>query len=197
MATARQRRYERRPRRRSGGCFEKLLVVVWIVVIFIAVYLLLVRPLISTYIGGQILEQVAGTEQLDQVSQTIPDVVSALPLGQLVISEQQANEFAQSNSTLMQQIDALEVHFVPGQVQADLVVRGLSNQITFGLEARNGKVEVVDPRIDGPLEALIAPEQLISGLTDRFNQELAAQGKLPASILIEQEQIVIMLTATP
>jgi hypothetical protein len=197
MATARQRRYERRPRRRSGGCFEKLLVVVWIVVIFIAVYLLLVRPLISTYIGGQILEQVAGTQQLDQVSQTIPDVVSALPLGQLVISEQQANEFAQSNSTLMQQIDALEVHFVPGQVQADLVIRGLSNQITFGLEARNGKVEVVDPRINGPLEALIAPEQLISGLTDRFNQELAAQGKLPASILIEQEQIVIMLTATP
>jgi hypothetical protein len=197
MATARQRRYERRPRRRSGGCFEKLLVVVWIVVIFIAVYLLLVRPLISTYIGGQILEQVAGTQQLDQVSQTIPDVVSALPLGQLVISEQQANEFAQSNSTLMQQIDALEVHFVPGQVQADLVVRGLRNQITFGLEARNGKVEVVDPRINGPLEALIAPEQLISGLTDRFNQELAAQGKLPASILIEQEQIVIMLTATP
>lgn len=197
MATARQRRYERRPRRRSGGCFEKLLVVVWIVVIFIAVYLLLVRPLISTYIGGQILEQVAGSDQIDQAARTIPDVVSALPLGQMVISEQQANDFAQSNSTLMQQIDNLEVHFVPGQVQADLVVRGLRNQITFGLEARNGRVEVIDPRINGPLEALIAPEQLISGLTDRLNQELAAQGKLPASIQIEQEQIVIMLAAAP
>ena len=57
--------------------------------------------------------------------------------------------------------------------------------------------EVAAARKARPLEALIAPEQLISGLTDRFNQELAAQGKLPASILIEQEQIVIMLTATP
>lgn len=178
------------PRRRS--CLSRVVVLVWLAVAVVGCYVLLLRPYISSYIGQQLAEQAVGSTAPDAAA-ALPTVVAALPPGQFTVSEQQANDFLQDNSAGVPQVESVTIHFVPGQVQADVRAAGTNNRVTMGLAVQNGRIVVVDPRIDGPLEAFVAPEQLVDRLATRLNNELAAQGKPPTEVRIEQGRIVVTL----
>lgn len=184
------------PRRRRG-CLGTIVVLVWVAVAVVIAYILLIRPYVSAYIGDQLAERFGGPDAgvgLPAGSEAaLPTIVAALPPGQFTVTEGQANDYLQTNATGVSQVESVQVHFVPGQIQADVRAAGTNNRVTLGLAVTNGKIVVVDPRINGPLEAFVAPEQLVAGLTTRLNNELAAQGKPPTEVRIEEGQIVVVL----
>jgi hypothetical protein len=166
---------------------------VWVAVLVVACYGFVLRPYISRQIGEEVGGQFGGAqEQIEsQATQVLPDIVAALPPGEIVVTEQQANEYLAANPGSYAPLDAITVRIVPGEVQADLQAQGLNSRAAVGLEARDGQVVAVNPRLDGPLGLAISAEELARSLFDQLNRQLAAQGKSAQDVRVEQGRVVV------
>lgn len=193
-------RYERKNerRRRGNGCLVGLVAVVWVVLIALLVYRFWLRPQVSQYIGGQLADQLRGNAggQLNQELQqgaaaTLPTAIAALPSGELRITEAQANDYLAARAGSLKPIDAADVHFVPGQVQANLHALGTTSTAKMGLAVQNNRIIAVDPQLDGPLGQFIALPELTRSLEQQLNDQLALQGRSITAVRVEQGAIVI------
>jgi hypothetical protein len=189
-------RTRRPPPRRRNGCLVGLVTLIWIVLALVLGYQYFLRGRISQEIGSQIGQQVAPspTERAqagaDQREARLPTAVAALPNGQIVITEAQANEFLSSNSAELAPLERLQVRFVPGEIQADLSAYGISSTAYTGLAIQGGRIVTVQPRIEGPLAAAIDLHSLVDPLESRLNELLAEQGRRISDVRIDQGQLV-------
>jgi hypothetical protein len=167
-------------------------VLAWAAIILVALFYFVARPLIGGYVarqvGGDAQGQLAGTAQ-----GAIPSIVAALPPGEIVVTEQQANEFFAARGDQLGPIESVSVRLLPGQVQADLVAAGTVSQASLGLTAYNGQVVALNPQLSGPLGLAISADTLASTITERLNQQLAAQGKQAQEVRVEQGRVVIVI----
>jgi hypothetical protein len=194
-------RYERRrPERRSRvGCLAWLVALVWIVLLGLLAYRYWVRPQVSRYIGSQIAEQIGGNsgpveQQIQEGAlQALPTVVAALPLGELRISEAEANAYFAAHADAFRPIESVAVRFVPGEVQADLRALGSVSTARLGLVAQNGRIVAQNPRIDGPLDQVVSLADLTAVLERQFNDQLSAQGRRASAVRVEQGELVITI----
>lgn len=191
-------RTSRRPerRRRGNGCLAGLVALVWGLLIIGVVYYFFVRPQVSRYLGDQIGSQMRGTGQAEQQLENgaaagLPTAIAALPSGEVRITESQANDFLASRADALKPIDSMTVHFVPGQVQADLRALGTTSTAKLGLAVANGRIVAVDPQLDGPLGRVVSLPSLSSALEQQLNDQLAIQGRTITAVRIEQGAIVI------
>ncbi|NTV63026.1 MAG: hypothetical protein HGA65_05765 [Oscillochloris sp.] len=160
------------------------------VLVLIALYGVLVRPMLSSMIGSQISARLAPASEA--ASAALPGAVAALPTGEVVVDQGQANDFLAEHRDDYGPIDQASLRFVDGQAVADLSALGMRGVARSGLAAVNGQVALVDPQIDGALGLAVSSGELLTPLVERLNAELADQGKYVESIQIEDGQIVIV-----
>ena len=194
MSYRTSRRLERR--RRGNGCLAGLVALVWGLLIIGVLYYFFVRPQVRRYLGDQIGSQMRGTGQAEQqlvngAAAGLPTAIAALPSGEVRITEAQANDFLASRADALKPIDSMTVHFVPGQVQADLRALGTTSTAKLGLAVANGRIVDVDPQLDGPLGRVVSLPSLSSALEQQLNDQLAIQGRTITAVRIEQGAIVI------
>ncbi len=193
----------RPPSPKRGGCLPIIVVLIWLLVGGIALYQYVLRPaasravgeVIGTSIGGDVATPVPATTAVaippigDGAAQFLPTAVAALPTGDVVLTEQRANELLSGN--LPSGIDSAQVRFVPGEVQITLRAIGTDNLARFQVGVEAGQLRIVGARIDGPLGAVVSADELIRPLETAFNNEVQAQGRQISAVRVEQGQIVM------
>jgi hypothetical protein len=186
-------RYRRaRPPQRRSGCLTGLAVLVWAAIILVALFYFVGRPLIAGYVARQVGGGAQG--QLEGSAEgVIPSIVAALPPGEIIVTEEQANEFFAARAGQLGPIESVSVRLLPGQVQADLMAAGTVSQASLGLAAYNGQVVALNPQLSGPLGLAVSADTLASTITDRLNEQLAAQGKQAREVRVEQGRVVIVI----
>ncbi|MBC8075637.1 MAG: hypothetical protein H7Y32_06130 [Chloroflexales bacterium] len=132
-------RYRRaQPPRRRGGCLSGLAIFVWAAIILGALFYFVGRPLIGDYVARQVSGDAQG--QLEGAAQgAIPTIVAGLPPGEIIVTEQEANEFFAAQGGQFGPIERVSVRLLPGQVQVDLTAAGTVSQASLGLTAYNGQ----------------------------------------------------------
>ncbi|NTW97305.1 MAG: hypothetical protein HGB28_02010 [Oscillochloris sp.] len=180
-----------RSTKRRRSCLSLIALLGVGLLVIVALYALLVRPALSNMIGSQISARL-GPTAMAGADAALPGVVSALPTGEVVVEQRQANDFLSEHQDDYGPIDEISVRFVDGEAVADLSALGMSGVARSGLAAVDGKVALVDPQIDGALGLAVSSGDMLTPLLDRLNAELASQGKYVEQIQIENGQIVIV-----
>lgn len=177
-----------------------------VVLLLVEGYMHMLRPGISEHFGQQISQglgllgpstdpalQGMVDQQLEQAQQTLPTALAALPPGEVVLTEQQANSYLAANREALQPVESLQVRFVPGEVQADLRIYGLQASVRANLLVQDGQVYLVNTQVDGLLGSLISLEELIDPVQRSLNDLLRQQNQAIVDGRIEQGQLVVAL----
>lgn len=128
-----------------------------------------------------------------QSERSLEQIVEELPAGEITVSEEKLNAKIGPRVAAMAPIEGAEVRFVPGVIQVTLKVYGQTSIATAGLAAGGGGVAVQQPRIDGPLGLLVAPDALVRPIEEELNGILELAGREVRAVRIEQGQIVVTL----
>lgn len=193
-------RYERR--RSRVGCLAWLVAIVWLLLLALLAYRFLFRQQVSQYIGSQIGEQLRGERQTGQplgsqiqqgAEAVLPTVIAALPSGELRVSEAQANAYLAARADAFRPIQSATIHFVPGEVQADIRAAGTTSTARMGLAVQDGRIIAINPRIDGVLGEIISAADLTRSLERQINDQLAAQGRRATGVRIEQGTLIVTI----
>lgn len=179
------RRRAQRPHQKRRSCVVPILLLGLLVIAVAGGYLLFGRATVSQYVAQEQLEA--------QVEQVLPTAIAVLPRGKVIVSDKQVNAYIAANPGMLDPIEQATLHFVPGQVQVDLQAYGTTNQISMGLQAQNGRIAVVNPRLDGPLALLISFEDVIRTLEEQINAQFDTQGRAIQDIRIEQGQMMVFM----
>jgi hypothetical protein len=181
-------RYERyRERPRSGGVRSVLIfltVVVWLVVLGCFALRWFVRPALTDYVNREVAVSInpqlppnldpnqALRESLEQIP-----VAGAIPPGRFEVTEAMANDYLTGYREQMGEIDNVHVRFVPGEVQANISVWGLTGTARTTPAVQNGRLVATNTRMNQPLDSVISLDPLMDALLGRINSEVAAQGR--------------------
>ena len=193
------------PRRRDGGmgcagCLGSLMLFVALAVVL---YAFLGRDQVSRLVGeqvGQQLGRLAGAgvdtnaEELGgQADALLPSAVASLPNGELVLTAEQINALIAANPAALAPLDAAQLRFTNGKVEADISAYGLASTLRAGLTAQNGQLVLVDPQIDGPLSLALSASELAQAVEARINSELVAQARAVQEVRVEEGRIVMIV----
>jgi hypothetical protein len=183
-----------------GGCLGSLIMFVALAAVL---YAFLGRDQISRTLGEQVGQQLgrlagagagADAEALaGQADALLPSAVAALPSGEIVLSADQINALIAANPAALAPLDAAELRFANGQVEADISAYGMASTMRAGLTAQAGQVALVNPQIDGPLGVALSASELALAVEARINSELAAQARAVQDIRVEEGQIVAIV----
>lgn len=190
-----------RPKRRGRGCLVTLVVLVWVVLLGILGWRFWVQPRLSAYISDQISQQVDQQTNQDQINSQIqqglenslPTIIAALPTGELVISEADANAFLAAQSAQMRPLDSIQVRFVPNEIQADLSAFGFTSTAYLSLALQNGRVIAINPRLDGMLGQFLSLSDLTNKLEPQFNNLIEQEGLRVSDLRLEQGRLVLTI----
>lgn len=196
----RYERYRERPRSAARGWLIFLTVVVWLLVLGCLALRFIVRPQLTDYVNRQVAQAInpdlpadidpnaALQESLDQLPIDV-----AIPPGELVVSEEQANLYIDDYRQRLQGIDDIRVRFTPGEVQADVTVRGITGTARVQPVVQDGRIVALNPRLDQPLGSILSVDELLGALQERLNSELNTQNRRITDVRVEQGQAVVIV----
>ena len=191
-------RYEYRDERRRGPRVGRCLLIALVLLVWVALGGVLalryiVQPRVTAAIKAQ-LEQSGGAFDPAALppSNVQPGDVPAGPVT-IPITDADANQWLAEHRDQLQGVDSVELHFVPGQLQATVTIRGFSSTATAGAEIRDGQLVAVNPQLGAPLNQVVDVAQLAQVLETRLNQDLATLNKRASAVVIEQGQMTITL----
>ena len=191
-------RYPEQPRRRGRGWLIALTVIVWLLVLACLGIRFFVRPMLTDYVNRQVAQSInpnlpanidpneALRESLEQVPLDV-----AVPPGEFEVTEQQANDYLFAYRQRLQGIDSLRVRFVPGEVQADVTVQGVTGTAYAQPTVRDGRIVAANARLGQPLGSILSIDELLGALQDRMNAELNEQGRRVTGVRVEQGVAVV------
>ncbi|HEX6291997.1 MAG TPA: hypothetical protein VFZ66_22615 [Herpetosiphonaceae bacterium] len=196
----RYERYRERPRSRVRGWLVALTILVWLLVLGFVALRFFVRPGVTNYVNRQIAESInpqaapddSTRDALRDSLQQVPIDIS-VPAGEIRVTEAQANGYLAAYRERLSGIDDLQLRFVPGEVQADITVSGVTSTAHARPEVRDGQIIATEQRLDPPLGLILSMDDLLGAFQDRINAEFAAQGRTVKGIRIEQGEAVITL----
>ncbi len=191
-----------RPRRRNG-CLGCSVAGIWILLLGVLAFLFYLKPMVSEQIGSQITDVLAGSEQeqaqqpgqqiREGVERMLPTAIAVLPSGELRVTDGQVNDYLAGNIGALPPLESVTIRFVPGEVQADLRAFGTTSQARMQLIARNGRIAVLNPQIDGPLGQVISLADVTGPLEQQINALLAAQGRRITDVQVQQGVAIIRI----
>jgi hypothetical protein len=186
----RYERYDERPRRGRRGLVT-LVVLVWIIFIGLLLARFVARPLVTNFIESRLAERI----RIHGANDTPPVAgVAELPSNggtSVKITEEMANQWLEGHRQELKGVDDLRLHFVPGEVQADVTVAGVTSTAHAGLQVQNGKVVVTNARLDPPLGLVVDVSQFVGLIEQRLNRDLGNTGRTVTAVTIGQGQIQI------
>ena len=193
----RHERYERYDRRPRWSPFRR-----WLTALTVMVWILLVGLLLAHFVARPLLTTVAK----QRFARRLPVIRPAgIPLepgqvapiaaepGSFVIAEGDANQWLLNNRQVLQGVDDIRLRFTPGEVQADLTVGGVTSTARAGVQVADGRVEVVNPRLDPPLGLIVDVEPFAALVQERLNTDIEATGHTVTGVAVEQGQVVITI----
>ena len=189
----RYERYRERPRNRFRSCLISLTIFVWVLVLGCLGTRFLVRPAVTDYVSREIADSINPqlpanldpNEALRESLEQVPIGGAVVP-GELRVTDEQANEYVAAYRDRLVGIDDLRVRFVPGELQADVTVQGLTNTAHAQAAVQDGRIVAQNARLDQPLGSLLSIEPLLDAILGRLNAELAAQQRRVTDVRIEQ-----------
>lgn len=195
-----------RPARRRFSCLTLLLLLGVAVLLLVQIYLIWGRPALSRQVGQTIGDRF-GLESLPPGTDTVsvpivgdlpiipPEVISAIlsaaVSGELRVTDEQINRFLAANSAMLAPAEQVRVQFVPGEVRATFRLFGNDATLFFGLAVTDGRVRLINPRTNGPLDMLFSVEDAIGPLEEQINTQLAAYGQRLRAVQIGQGTLVL------
>ncbi len=188
----RYERYRERPRR-GRGWLSALTALVWLVLIGLLLARFVARPLITDMVEGRIAQRVT----VPQPDAAVPPAEQSPPgtePSSFTVGEADANQWVEEHRSELQGIDSVRFRFVPGQVEADVTVAGVTSTAYAGIAVANGRVVAVNPRLDPPLGLVVDVQPFVVLIEDRLNSDLASTGRTVTGAEVQQGQIVITIT---
>ena len=199
-------------RRQRRGCLGGLFALLVIIGLLALGYIFVLKPMLSSAIADQLVgpakpsvSALASSSQappgaigsaqnaaLDQAAALLPSAIAALPTGEVVVKADQLNAMIAAHPTAIAPLEQATLHFTKGSVVATVAAFGLTGTATIGLAAQDGRLVVTSAKIDDLLAPFVHADTLTKTLTDRFNAELAAQGRRIDDLRIEEGQLVLV-----
>ena len=199
-------------RRQRRGCLGGLFALLVIIGLLALGYIFVLKPMLSSAIADQLVgpakpsvSALASSSQappgaigsaqnaaLDQAAALLPSAIAALPIGEVVVKADQLNALIAAHPTAIAPLERATLRFTKGSAVATVAASGLTGTATLSLAAQDGRLVVTSASIDGPLAFLVPADTLTKTLTDRFNAELAAQGRRIDDLRIEEGQLVLV-----
>lgn len=182
--------YEEQPRRGIRGWLLTLTILVWLLVLACVVLRFVIQPALTDFVNRRIARTIdpelpATVDPIAALRDRLTRIPSgSIPTGEFIVPEAQANAYVAAYRP--QVLDEVKIHFVPGEVQADLTWRGITSTARMGVAARDGRLVAINPRLDPPLGTVLSIDALVDVLEDRLNDELAAQGRRMTDVEIQQ-----------
>lgn len=183
-------RYRTRRQGERISCLRLIALLGVTLVLLIALYSVVLRPWISGFVGRELAREL-GTS--GQVGLMLPTVIAALPAGEVVITDAQANAYLEANPDVIAPLDSARIRFVPGEVQIDVGAFGSQSQARAGLAVQDGRIVITDPHLDGPLGLALSGEEILRSVEQQLNDHLATQTQTISAVRIEQGQMVVMV----
>ena len=199
-------------RRQRRGCLGGLSALLFIMGLLALGYTFVLKPMLSSAIVDQLTGPaktsvsappsssqatpgaVGGTQNtaLDRAAALLPSAIAALPTGEVVVKADQLNALIAAHPTAIAPLERATLRFTKGSAVATVAASGLTGTATISLAAQDGRLVVTSASIAGPLAFLVSADTLTKTLTDRFNAELAAQGRRIDDLRIEEGQLVLV-----
>ncbi|NJP08021.1 MAG: hypothetical protein HC837_21590 [Chloroflexaceae bacterium] len=181
-------------RKRRNGCNGCLFVTVLLLITAGVLTALFLPRDILDQIGQQVSRESGLQQQIEsQIGQSLPAAIGELPAGVITLTDADINTYIAANPSQFEPLEAVTVQFVPGAIQANLSAMGMQSQLTTGVTVEAGQIRLVNPRLDGPLSAMIAVDELVNRLEPQLNQHLLAQAHTIRDIRIEAGQLIAVV----
>ena len=188
--------YEERPRRRRT-CLIVATILVWALVFACIGFYFFGQRVVTDFVNRRIARVIdpdiaPNVEPLDALRDSLASIPSVeIPPGEYVVSEEQADDYLDTSRPAG--FDDMQVRFVPGEVVTDITWNGFTGTARMGVEARDGRLVAVNPRLDPPLGAFLSIDAVVGVLEERLNNELVGQGRRVTSVEIEAGQARLMI----
>ena len=194
----RYEQYRERPRRR--GLLATLVILVWVILIALLLIRFVARPLLTNIGLDRIAERIdipGSREEAPPASESVQLPDNVLPEnvqpGSFAVTDAAANQWLADHRAELQGIDDVQMRFVPGEVQADVTVRGVTSTAYAGVTVENGQIIVTDARLDPPLGLILDVQPFANLLQQRLNSDLATTGQQVTGVTIEQGRLNITI----
>lgn len=197
--------YDAPPRRRVNRFLLTLTIFVWFLVFSCIVLRGFVAPFLNDFVYQRVAQAIrpnaslpADIDPRDAASTAIaqaPLIVPQLQQGEFRITEEQATQYMTGMRDQLG-VNSITVQFVPDQIVSTLgvnapVIGEVSGTARTEARAEDGRVRLTNPRIDGPIGAVISPHALVNALENRLNSEVEQQGRRVTDIDIQDGVAVV------
>lgn len=194
----RYEQYRERPRWR--GLLATLVILVWVILIALLLIRFVARPLLTNIGLDRIAERIdIPGSQADAPaaggSVQLPDNVlpGSVQPGSFAVTDADANQWLTEHRAELQGIDDVQMRFIPGEVQADVTVSGVTSTARAGVTVENGQIVVTNARLDPPLGLILDVQPFANLLQQRLNSDLATTGQQVTGVTIEQGRLNITI----
>lgn len=183
-------------RRETTGCVGQLIRLGLGILLIGILYLLLIRPQISSALGRTLANLIAPVstpvEAADQAP--LPALLAALPAGQVTVSEAEINGYLTDVQATLP-VDAINVRLRDGRAIVTIQAYGVTSVVSSGVMVRDGELILLDPQVEGPLAMLISASDLLTVLHERLNAELNRQNRQIVDARITDGYLSIVTTS--
>lgn len=186
----------RHRRRETTGCVGQLVRLGLGILLIGILYLLLIRPQISSALGRTLADLIAPASTPVEVADQapLPALLAALPAGQVTVSEAEINGYLTDMQTALP-VDAINVRLRDGRAIVTIQAYGVTSVVSSGVMVRDGKLIPLDPQVEGPLAMLISASDLSTVIQERLNAELNRQNRQIVDARITDGYLSIVTTA--
>lgn len=169
--------------------------------LFIAALLLLVytfglRPMLSRAVADRIapppVAPAVTADGAGRVDGLLPTAIAALPSGEVVLTEDRANDFLAARPDALAPLEAARLSFSDGRASATIRAYGVSSSASVALAADQGRLVVTSARLEPPLAYVLSADELARLLAERLNAELNAQGRRIDEVRIEEGRLILV-----
>ena len=188
--------YDPPRRKRRSWVFSCLLLLVILVFLLLALVLGLlffVKPQISAEAGDVLAVQLDQLidQKLDEQFGNLEGQVPPDFAGTVVVTEADVNSYIEANPQEIAPLSQAQIHFLPGEMQADARAYGLSGTAYAGIAVSEGRLAIVSPRIEGSLGLVLDADNLATSLQSSLNQQLRESGLRVTNVSVEQGQLIL------
>ena len=178
------------------GCLRGCAAILFIAALLLLVYTFGLRPMLSRAVADQIAPvpvatavTIGGAGRADGL---LPTAIAALPPGELVLTEERANDFLAARPDAIAPLKTARLSFSDGRAIATISAYGVSSDAIVTLTAEEGRLVVTSARLAAPLAYVLSADELARLLAERLNAELTAQGRRIDELRIEEGRLILV-----
>lgn len=175
--------------RESSGCFGQLVRLSVGLLVIAGLALLLTRPQLSAAIGHRIADLLAPSRET--AIAPVPALIAALPNGTITVSEAAINGYLNEIEAALP-VESVSVRLVSDRVIASVRAYGVTSIVSSGITVQDGRLVMIDPRLEGPLAAMLSVRELTEVLNERLNAEFVRQGRQIVAVHVDNGTLTIV-----